>query len=623
MNEALDRLAESHGIQLAYISELGERVVIAEAAKTRLLEVLGVDPQAGEPGLFDEALDHPSKTCALPKAIAGQRLWGVACQLYSLKSKRNLGIGDFADLAALARIAGGEGAAFVGVNPLHALFSADPGRFSPYSPSSRRFLNPLYLAIDELEGGPEAIAALKAAAPGLLEGLNSDLVDYPAVGRLKMRLLNDIFAARSSAMRDEQAFERFRSEGGKALEGFALFEALSEAEVAAGRHAGWHNWPDALKDHGSADVAEFAKDNAERIDFHAWLQFEAEDQLAAAQVVAKTANGGTGMAIGLYLDLAVGVAPDGAETWADPSLTVGAARVGSPPDMFNSQGQDWGLAPLSPKVLAERDYRPLREAFAALTRNAGAVRIDHAMGLARLWWIPEGSSSSGGGYMRYPLGAMIDTVADASNANACLVIGEDLGTVPPGFRHTMEAANVLSYRVLYFERHGGTAFLPPSTYPEKSLACVSTHDLATLAGWWQGSDIKLRREAGTQNMEATERDLAERRRDRRALIIALADEELLPEEYAHAATGEDELPQRLGADLAVAVHRFVARTPSMLLTVQLDDMVGATEQPNLPGTTDQYPNWRVRSSVTLDELKDHRQFLDTAAAMREERPSAS
>ena len=627
MSEALDHLAESHGIQLAYISELGERVVITDAAKTRLLQVLGVDPEGGQSGAFDEALDHPSKACALPKSVAGERLWGVACQLYSLRSKRNLGIGDFADLAALAKIAGGGGAAFIGVNPLHALFSADPGRFSPYSPSSRRFLNPLYLAIDELEGGPEAIAGVKSAQPALFEGLDGHLVDYPAVGRLKMRLLRDVFAGRSDAMRDSQAFERFRSEGGEALERFALFEALSEAEVAAGRHAGWHNWPDALKDHASAEVAEFAAANADRVAFHAWLQFEAEEQLAAAQAAAKTgttnAKGGKGMAIGLYLDLAVGVAPDGAETWADPSLTVGAARVGSPPDMFNSQGQDWGLAPLSPKVLAEREYKPLREAFAALTRNAGAVRIDHAMGLARLWWIPEGSSSAGGGYMRYPLGAMIDTVADASNANQCLVIGEDLGTVPPGFRHTMEAANVLSYRVLYFERHGGTAFLPPSTYPEKSLACVSTHDLATLAGWWQSSDIKLRQETGTQNAEATERDLAERRRDRRALIIALADEELLPEEYARAATGEDELPTHLGHDLAVAVHRFMARTPSMLLTVQLDDMVGATEQPNLPGTTDQYPNWRVRAAVTLEELQDHRQFLDTAAAMRRERPSRS
>ena len=623
MSEALDRLAESHGIQLAYISELGERVVIADEAKTRLLGVLGVDPQTGEPGVFDEALDQPTKACAMPKAVAGQRLWGVACQLYSLRSKRNLGIGDFADLAALAKIAGGQGASFVGVNPLHALFCADPGRFSPYSPSSRRFLNPLYLAIDELEGGLEAIDTLKSSQPKLFEGLDGDLVDYSSVGRLKMRLLNDIFAARSGEMRDEQAFERFRSEGGEALAGFALFEALSEAEVAAGRHAGWHNWPDALKDRGSVEVRRFADGNARRIAFHAWLQFEAEEQLAAAQAAAKTGAKGQGMAIGLYLDLAVGVAPDGAETWADPSLTVGAARVGSPPDMFNSQGQDWGLAPLSPKVLAERDYKPLREAFASLTRNAGAVRIDHAMGLARLWWIPEGSNSSGGAYMRYPLGAMIDTVADMSNANSCLVIGEDLGTVPPGFRHTMEGANILSYRVLYFERHGGTAFLPPSTYPEMALACVSTHDLATLAGWWQGSDIRLRQETGTQNTEATERDLAERKRDRRALIIALADEELLPEQYARAATGEDELPLQLGADLAAAVHRFVARTPSMLLTVQLDDMVGASEQPNLPGTTDQYPNWRVRSKISLEELTAHRQFLDTAAAMRQERPTRS
>lgn len=619
MSKQLDRLAESHGIQLAYISELGERQVIADDAKRALLKVLGVDPEHGEPGDFDEARNEPSERCALPEAIARSRAWGVACQLYSLRSNRNLGMGDFEDLAELAQLAAAEGASFVGVNPLHALFMADPGRYSPYSPSTRRFLNPMYIAIDQLADGPEAIAWLRREEPERFEALAGDLVDYVAVGKVKRALLKRIFAARIEEIRGDQAFDRFCAGGGETLAGFALFEAISEAQVEAGSHAGWHSWPAALQDRDSPQVVRFAEDNADLVLFHCWLQYQAEEQLAEAQSRALAA----GMRIGLYLDLAVGVAPDGAETWADPSLTVGAARVGSPPDMFNSQGQDWGLAPLSPKALAERDYMPLRESFEALTRNAGAIRIDHVMGLARLWWIPDGVASSGGGYVRYPLGAMVDAVAAASEANDCLVIGEDLGTVPPGFRHNMEAARILSYRVLYFERHRETEFLPPSAYPKLSLACVSTHDLATLAGWWQGADIALRAEMGTQDAAATERDSASRRNDRLALVVALAEEGVLPQRFHPVVDGAIDLPTELPAELAVAIHRFVARTPSVLLTVQLDDMVGAERQPNLPGTTDQYPNWRIRSDVSIDDLPENERFRALAAAMREERPSAS
>lgn len=618
MSERLARLAESHGIEIAYISELGVRQRIDDAAIRGLLTALGVDPDSGDEGTFESAQHRPSLTCALPEAVAGSRRWGVACQLYGLRSERNLGIGDFEDLARLATIAAGEGASFVGVNPIHALFLSDAGRFSPYSPSSRRFLNPFYIAIDRLEGGSAAVDTLRAREPGLFAGLDGDLVDYGAAGRLKRTLLKTIFAARVDEIRDEQAFERFREAGGESLAGFALFEAISEQQVETGSYAGWHAWPAGLQDRSSADVERFGDEHADLVLFHTWLQFEAEEQLADAQARAR----GAGMTIGLYLDLAVGVAPDGAETWIDPSLTVGDARVGSPPDMFNSQGQDWGLAPLSPKALADRDYKPLREAFEALTRHAGAVRIDHAMGLARLWWIPHGVSSAGGGYVRYPLGAMIDSVAAASRENDCLVVGEDLGTVPAGFRAVMEEAQVLSYRVLYFERHGETQFLPPEAYPHLGLACISTHDLATLAGWWQGLDVKLREEVGTQDATATERDLVQRERDRLALILALAEARLLPPGMDDVATGEAELPETLPDSLAIALHRFIARTPALLVTVQLDDMLGSERQSNLPGTTDQYPNWRIRSPTSLEDLAADERFRRLAAAMREERPSA-
>ncbi|MEO5732403.1 MAG: 4-alpha-glucanotransferase [Rubrivivax sp.] len=615
----LDRLAESHGIQLAYVSELGERRLIDDTTKRALLTALGVDPAGTDFGHFDEATDAPSQRCAMPQAILENRCWGIACQLYGLRSERNLGIGDFEDLATLTALAAQSGAAFVGLNPLHALFLADPGRFSPYSPSSRRFLNPLYIAIDQLDGGPQAIAALRAESPQLFEQLDSEWVDYLAVGQVKRQLLQRVFAASGRRVLSDPASQAFIDLGGAGLASFALFEALSEAQVEAGLWAGWHSWPAALQQHDGAEVARFRSAQTDRVDFHRWLQFEADRQLARVQVQARAA----GMHIGLYLDLAVGVAPDGAETWMDPTLTVGDARVGSPPDLFNSQGQDWGLAPQSPKALAERGFSPLRDSFERLTRHAGAVRIDHSMGLARLWWIPSGLRSSGGGYIRYPLGEMVDTLAEVSQHNSCLVVGEDLGTVPAGFRHTMEQANVLSYRALYFERHGLTEFLPPSAYPQLSLACISTHDLPTLAGWWAGADIALREQTGIQNTAACARDREDRRRDQRSLMAALAEAELLPPEFMRVASGEDEAPLQLPTVLALAVHRFIARTPSVLVTVQLEDLIGSQQQPNLPGTTDQYPNWRIRMPMTVSDIGRSAHFQSLTAAMRQERPAAS
>jgi len=250
--------------------------------------------------------------------------------------------------------------------------------------------------------------------------------------------------------------------------------------------------------------------------------------------------------------------------------------------------------------------------------HAGALRIDHAMGLARLWWIPQTGRSSGGGYVRTPLGAMVDTVARVSQETGCLVIGEDLGTVPEGFRPAMERANIFSYRVLYFERGQDGAFHRPAHYPELSLACISTHDLATLSGWWRGSDIRLRAETGRQNEAATERDLTERDRDRRTLLQALAAEHLLSPDWQRRV--DEDLPEHLDEDLAVAVHRYGARTRSLLFAVQMEDMILSEKQPNLPGTTDEYPNWRIRSDILLEDLAADERFQAMARAMRDERP---
>lgn len=611
----LDDLAESHGIQIRYKSELGEAKAIPDEAKSALLKALKVDPASGEAGAFGEAEHRPSLACALPDAARAKR-WGVTCQLYALRSARSLGIGDFQDLGHLAEIAGAEGASFVGVNPLHALFLSDAGRYSPYSPSTRRFINPFYLAVDDLTGGAEAIAKARESDAAAFEALGGDLVDYPAMGLLKHRLLRTAFETVRGGLDADESFRAFQEKGGPALRDFALFEAISAHMRGEGGSAGWHNWPEAFHKRSSEAVKAFEASHADDVLFHEWLQYECDRQLGEAQRRAKAA----GMAIGLYLDFAVGVSPDGAETWADPELTVREARVGSPPDMFNSDGQDWGLAPLSPRALAERHYAPLASAYAALMEHAGAIRIDHAMGLARLWWIPEASRSGGGGYVRYPLGEMVDALARVSQDNRCLVIGEDLGTVPEGFRDVMHDANILAYKVLYFERWDDGLFKATGEYPERSLACVSTHDLATLAGWWRGADIKLRSETGRQDEAATARDLKGRARERMTLLAALQYENLLPPEWHAAARGEADLPAELGQDLALAVHRFGARTGSMLFAVQVEDMVLAERQPNLPGTMDEYPNWRIRSDVALEDLGADERFQAMARAMRQERP---
>lgn len=611
MSKHLDDLAESYGIQIRYVSEAGENKEISDEAKRTLLGVLGVDPESADLGTFSAEDRQASLVCALPSAIDGKRLWGVTSQLYALRSARNLGLGDFEDLARLAEFTAGIGADFVGVNPLHALFLADPTRTSPYSPSTRQYLNPLYIAIDQVEGGEAALGQLRDKQPELFNHLDGDLVDYPAVTALKHTLLRRLFEAADPQSND--AFTAFCQQGGESLQSFALFEAISQHEVAAGGGAGWSQWPGDMQRRDADAVKRFENEHANDIRFHLWLQFVADAQLARAHARAKQA----GMQIGLYLDFAVGVAPDGVETWAEPDLAVRGVRVGSPPDVLNSEGQDWGLAPLAPQVLAERVFKPLADAYVALMKSAGAVRIDHAMGLARLWWVPASGKPSGGGYMRYPFGAMLDTVAQASQQTGTVVIGEDLGTVPEGFREATHKAGIFSYRVLYFEQDKDGAFNAPQDYPEHALAGISTHDLATLAGWWEGVDIRLRAETGRQSEEDTKAALERRTRDRAALLEALHKAGLYEGSPSDAGNS---LPEHLDDALFIAIHQFMARSKAILFAVQLDDMLMSSRQANLPGTTTEYPNWRIRTSHTLEQLGDSPMFNRLAEVLRTERP---
>jgi 4-alpha-glucanotransferase len=504
------------------------------------------------------------------------RAWALTCQLYSLVTPR--GIGDFTALAALAEGAARRGAAAIGVNPLHALFPAEPRHISPYSPSSRRFLNPLYADLGPCSGEPGAF------------------VDYPSVAAAKRAELERRFERSDD-------FLAFAKDGGKALSDFCTFEALHEHALASGWGWSWRHWPAPFRDPSSSEIAHFAAAHQRRIEIAAFAQFEADRQLGEAQRRARAA----GMGIGLYRDLAVGVDPSGAEAWADQELLTPGASIGAPPDMLNLKGQNWGLAPLSPVALRRRAYAPFVSVLRANMRHAGALRIDHVMALRQLYWIPEGAAPDAGAYVRYPFEDLARILCLESRRNRCAVIGEDLGTVPEGFRERMREARILSYRVLFFERGHDGEFLPPSSYPEHAAAAISTHDIATFRGWWEGRDLAWRQRLDLYPSEDQRRaDSEGRDRDRQRLLAALQREGLGVD-----PADEDALTE--------AVHRFLARAPSRLMLVQAEDVAAMVEQANLPGTTDEHPNWRRRLPLSVEALLASPLFRRIAAAVDEER----
>jgi 4-alpha-glucanotransferase len=546
----------------------------------------------------------------------GSRIWGLAAQLYGVRSARNWGMGDFTDLADLAERAAALGAGALGINPLHALFPADPDHISPYSPSSRLFLNVFYLdpeAVPDLAESNEAQAMLGDAGfrRELDQARAADLVDYPAVWRPKLRLLELLFESfrkrhLASSSARARAFREFRAEMGQALEQHALFDALHEHALRTSGLWYWRDWPAPLRHPHSIEVAAFAREHRERIDFFAWLQWLADGQLGAAQARVRAG----GMPIGLYQDIAVAVNPAGAMAWAYPGVSLSGASAGAPPDWFNPHGQNWVLAPLSPFGLHEGAYAVFAAALRHNMRHAGAVRIDHVMGLRRLFWIPEGGSPADGAYVRYPFEDLTRIIALESERHGCLVIGEDLGTVPRGFRPAMRRAGLLSCRVLYFERAQDGGFAPPAAYPRQALVSASTHDLPTLRGYWNSRDLRWRGELGRfPDEQALCQARTERARDRVLLLRALEQAGLLP-----AGIDPEVPPDEASEDLVVAIHRYLAETPGYLLMVQLEDAAGEVEQPNLPGTDD-HPNWRRKLGPTLERLLEEPLAQRVVAAM--------
>ena len=530
--------------------------------------------------------------CWVPSEMSGgSRFWGITIQLYLSRSKRDWGIGDFGDLRALADILKPLGAEVIGLNPLHALFPDDPEHASPYSPASRLLLNVLNIDVARLAARLKSAKARRLiGSPAFRRRLSrcrrASHVRYADVAALKLPTLRILFDAERSQRRSaaSRAYERFERAASEAFKRACLFMALREHFSAQGPEAAdWRSWPREYRHPESAAVKRFVIEHGDLVSFHCWLQYVADDQLRAA------AEAASSMVIGLYRDLAVGADPAGAETWSNQRSVVSLAQIGAPPDIYNPPGQDWGLPPFNPMALREEGYRGFIDLVRANMRHAGGLRIDHVMGLLQLYWVPQGLSPKDGTYVQYPIDDLVGILALESQRQKCLVVGEDLGTVPAGFRERMAAANILSYRVLYFERDE-RGFLPPERYPPLALAVASSHDLPTLRAWWDSSDLDLKAKLRLFPT-ADDRRIArrERRRDTAQLQQALRREGLVDDP--------------LGADaLFSAAHAYLGRTPCMLATVQLDDITDETEPVNVPTTSEERGNWRRRSSLSLEQI---------------------
>ena len=581
------------------------------------LELLGAD---GAVVCSSRLIVAPRTSWQPPRLAEGGRVYGVTVQLYTLRSERNWGMGDFTDLAELVRQSASQGVDVVGVNPLHALFPANPLHFSPYSPSNRAFLNVMY--IDPLAvPGYESCDAIRQLVEGeefqarLASLRATHLVDYQGVADCKLPVLEQLyrhFVERELESVGEMgaAFLAWCERRGEALRLHATYDTLHEHFLRRDMQIwGWPVWPEAYRNPHSEAVQAFAAEHADRIRYYQFLQWCAYRQLRAAQAVARDC----GMTVGIYLDLAVGIDLNGSQVWSNQSAFCLEASAGAPPDELARSGQDWGFPPMDPRDLRDSGYRLFAEDLRANMSVCGAVRFDHAVSLLRLWWIPRPGGAVNGAYVDYPLHDLLGMLALESERNHCLVIGEDLGTVPEQLTQVMEQNHLFSYKVLYFEK-SQTAMAAPSAYPREAVAAVTTHDLPTLASWWDSSDIDLRAELGLLGAESVAEEMRRgRRRDRQQLLDALA-----AEAGWQGARDADAIPAMTEA-LNVAVHRFLASSRSAVMLVQLEDLMEMLSPVNVPGTFDNHRNWQRKLRWSLEGLFQRDSVKAICAAVREAR----
>lgn len=520
------------------------------------------------------------------------RLWGLGVQLYSLRRNGDGGIGDFSTLSTMVRLVAEQGAAALAISPVHAMFSADVSRFSPYGPSSRLFLNVLHIDPASVLGQDAyalTVTSLGGDAENMLARLEKgELINWPASASLRLTLLRRLYG-QFMEQEDQHAFERFRHEGGTSLRDHARFETLHAWRLAHGENGDWRTWPNGLRDPKSGAVEQFAREHEAVVRFHEFLQWQAARGLSGAQKVARDA----GMPIGLIADLAVGADNAGSQAWSRQSEIINGLSVGAPPDIINTRGQKWGLGAFSPHTMKAQGYGAYIEMLRATFAYAGGARIDHVLGLSRLWLTPQDASPEEGAYLQYPIEDLLRLIALESWRHRAIVIGEDLGTVPQGFDAQLAQAGLMGMRVLLFQGDGNR-FYSPREWSKDAIATTTTHDLPTLAGWWQGRDIDWRTSLDLLEKGQSEEHAHEgRNRERSALWQALT--------QAECASGNEPEAKAESAPLD-AIIDFVGTTPAPLAMLPIEDVLGLVEQPNLPGTIDSHPNWRRRLPQTVDNI---------------------
>lgn len=585
------------GAAVELIDEAGERVetrLVADAAGRAALPGLLLDA-----GYYTLAVGEHAQALALAPAsaptfaeLAGrERGFGFAAQLYSLRRGGDGGVGDFSALAEHAAALGAHGAAALAISPVHALFTADPYHYSPYSPSNRQFLNLVHADAHAAGLGAEAAAA-DALGPAV-PGTGGAFVDWPEVARARTAALRRLWDALAPRLHGDDAlaldYRAFVEAGGEALERHARFELLHGLEFGADlQRWHWHDWPAALQQPDSPEVARLAAEHAHALGFHRFAQWLAARGLAAAQAAAR----GAGMNVGLITDIAVGTSSGGSAAWSAPGEVFTGLSIGAPPDPLGPTGQTWGLVTHAPQALRSHGYAPFLQLLRAALRSAGGVRIDHILGLRRLWVVPDGENGAGGAYLDYPLDDLLALVALEAQRHRALIVGEDLGTVPPGLRERLAAHAIAGMSVLWFQRDHGL-FVEPARWPATALAMTSTHDLPTVAGWWQGLDLDWRTQVGHLEGAALVEAVAERARDREALWAA----------FAHAGVADGAPPEPLApAPVVDAAIAYTAATPAALALLPLEDLCGLGEQPNLPGTVAEHPNWCRRLPGTAEAV---------------------
>ena len=559
--------------------------------------------------------------CYQAQALAGGgRVWGIAVQLYSLRSATNWGMGDFRDLRELIKLAAPLACGIVGLNPLHALLPADPSHISPYSPSSRQFLNVLYICVTDVPEFMENEAARRHVADTAfqvqLERLRATRnVDYPRVAAAKFAVLQMLYRHFRSVhlaqnTQRAQDFRQYVEERGEPLRLHAIFDALdADLRLQGPQYWGWPSWPEEYRDPGSPAVNRFARDRVVDVEYFLYLQWLAEGQLASAQQLARE----SGMSIGLYGDVAVGANPAGSETWSNRHLYLQNASVGAPPDELALKGQDWGIPPQDPAELRAQEYQPFIVMIRNNMRPVAALRLDHVMTLFRLWWVPRGMTSAHGAYVHYPLADLIAILALESVRNHCIVIGEDLGTVPVEVREAMEHYDLYHYKVLLFEKRPDNTFKAPSEYASNALATVTTHDLPTLRGWWEIQDIALRDKLNLYPDEAVAQAVRQMRASElREMMSALT---LLG--LWHWQPGEP-LPA-YSAALARAIQSYLGLSSANVAMIQIEDLIGMTDPVNVPGTDKEHANWQRKVTQNTAEILARHDVRDMLEAMQKAR----